>query len=231
MCEPLFKLQVQLLAATYWACWAPDNCCYLYGIVSGHVTVLLLVVQQIYIYCLKQWCCLQPGNQLPMHDDFFAFNNPWSAAALLCAVTQFKYQAANLTTALDNGKPYTILAPTNASFAAALSKLGLTQEALLADKPLLTKILSYHVIPGAAVLSTQLNDGQKVDTLLTDESTRQPAQLTVKVKGSGGVEFDGASSSAVVVIPDIKAGNTVVHVIDTVLVPPGVAPAATSGRK
>jgi uncharacterized surface protein with fasciclin (FAS1) repeats len=89
-------------------------------------------------------------------------------------------------------------------------------------------VLSYHVIPSGAVLSSQLQDGQQVTTALSGA-----APLTVKLQG-GSVMFMGAGSSATVTVPDIKAGMSVVHVVDDVLLPAGVGtpeemPAATSG--
>jgi uncharacterized surface protein with fasciclin (FAS1) repeats len=90
------------------------------------------------------------------------------------------------------------------------------------------QVLSYHVIPAGAVLSSQLQDGQHVATALADA-----APLTVVLQ-DGSVAFQGAGSSATVVVPDIKAGMSVVHVVNDVLLPAGVgtaeeAPAPTSG--
>ena len=53
--------------------------------------------------------------------------------------------AAGLAPSLSTGT-LTVFAPTNAAFAALLSELGVTKEALLADKPLLTSVLTYHVL-------------------------------------------------------------------------------------
>lgn len=64
------------------------------------------------------------------------------------------------------GTAWTILAPTNKAFEMRLAKLNITADALLKNKDLLTKILSYHVIPAGAVYSSQLKDGQTVATAL-----------------------------------------------------------------
>lgn len=71
-----------------------------------------------------------------------------------------------------------------------------------------TQVLSSHVVPAAAVASTQLTDGQVLKTLLQD------ATLTVSLSG-GGVKIQDAN----VVTPDIKAGKNIIHVIDKVLLP------------
>lgn len=84
-------------------------------------------------------------------------------------------------------------------------------------------MLSYHVIPSGAVLSSQLTDGQEVPTALAGADP-----LTVNLN-DGNVEFEGANgSSATVTVPDIRAGRSVIHVIDDVLLPAGVAQNGTA---
>jgi uncharacterized surface protein with fasciclin (FAS1) repeats len=124
-------------------------------------------------------------------------------------------KAAGVASALTPNTTWTILAPTNKAFQTRLAKLNVTADALLKNKDLLVKILSYHVIPSGAVYSSQLKNNQTVATAL------QGATLTVKIYGKN-VAFKGPVNKAKVVVADIKAGNSVVHVIDDVLVPPGV---------
>lgn len=66
---------------------------------------------------------------------------------------------------------WTILAPNNAAFEKTLGKLNLTADALLKNKALLVKVLSYHVIPSGAVLSSQLKNNTEVATALQGECT------------------------------------------------------------
>lgn len=105
----------------------------------------------------------------------------------------------------------TVFAPTDAAFAALLKKLGTTAEALLANKPLLTRVLQYHIVPVVAT-SSQLTNGQTLPTLLTGKT------LTARV-GMGKVRIIGGDVTANVVMPNLTAGRSVVHVIDAVLVP------------
>lgn len=70
-------------------------------------------------------------------------------------------------------------------------------------------MLSYHVVPSAAVTSSQLKDGQVLKTALANDT------LTVTLTG-GKVLINNAS----VITPDIKAGGSVIYVIDAVLIPP-----------
>ncbi|KAF6240834.1 hypothetical protein COO60DRAFT_1652369, partial [Scenedesmus sp. NREL 46B-D3] len=108
------------------------------------------------------------------------------------------------------------------AFATALKCLNTTAEKLLANKELLTRVLQYHVIPGGAVLSSQLKDKNTFDTALEGADP-----LTARVKSKDGktyVKFVGASNYAKVVTPDVKAGRSVVHIVKNVLLPAGVGP-------
>jgi uncharacterized surface protein with fasciclin (FAS1) repeats len=113
--------------------------------------------------------------------------------------------AAGLVTTLQGKGPFTVFAPTDAAFA-ALPK-GTVEDLLKpANKAKLTKILTYHVVPGS-VLSTSLKSG--------DVKSVEGTSLNVAVS-AGKVTVSGAN----VVKADIKASNGVIHVIDKVLMPP-----------
>ncbi len=111
-------------------------------------------------------------------------------------------KAAGLVETLKGPGPFTVFAPTDEAFA-KIPKADL--DALLADKAKLTKVLTYHVVPGK-VLAVDVKTG-KVATV-------QGSKLTVKAKKSG-VTVDKATVTAT----DIMADNGVIHVIDTVLMP------------
>lgn len=114
---------------------------------------------------------------------------------------------AGLVPTLKGEGPFTVFAPTDKAFAklpAALVKR------LQSDKKLLTQVLTYHVIAGK-VMSTDLSDGLKAKTV-------QGEELKVSIKG-GKVKFNKSG----LVKADIGATNGVIHVIDTVLLPPSVA--------
>jgi uncharacterized surface protein with fasciclin (FAS1) repeats/predicted lipoprotein with Yx(FWY)xxD motif len=111
--------------------------------------------------------------------------------------------AAGLVETLQGEGPFTVFAPTNAAFAALPAG---TVEALLADIPTLTSILTYHVV-GAKAMSTELTDGQMIATVNGKE-----IKVTIN---EDGVFINGAK----VTVSNIEAGNGVVHVIDAVLVP------------
>lgn len=111
-------------------------------------------------------------------------------------------QAAGLVDTLKGEGPFTVFAPTDEAFAALPEG---TIDALLADIPTLTAILTYHVVPGA-VLSTDLTEGMMAETV-----NGQSVTITL----ADGVQVNGAN----VVTADIIASNGVIHVIDAVILP------------
>jgi uncharacterized surface protein with fasciclin (FAS1) repeats len=109
---------------------------------------------------------------------------------------------AGLVATLKGKGPFTVFAPTDAAFA-KVPKADL--DALLADKDKLTKVLTYHVVPGN-VMAKDVQPG-KVKTV-------QGGELTL-AKSNDGVMVDNAR----VLKTDIVADNGVIHVIDSVVVP------------
>jgi transforming growth factor-beta-induced protein len=125
-------------------------------------------------------------------------------------------QAAGLAETLSGEGPFTVFAPTDDAFAKLPEG---TVEALLGDIPALSEILLYHVLPGK-VMASQAGE-------LTYAKTA--AGIDVRIKLMDGKLF---INDAEVVISDIEASNGVIHVIDTVLLPPAdiVDVAVADGR-
>ena len=118
-------------------------------------------------------------------------------------------QAAGLVETLSGDGPFTVFAPTDDAFADLLEVLGLTAEELLADTELLTAVLTYHVIAGEVPASTVVTlDGQTAATV-------NGAEVTISVDGDA-VQVNDANVIAV----DVAASNGIIHVIDSVLLPP-----------
>jgi uncharacterized surface protein with fasciclin (FAS1) repeats len=118
-------------------------------------------------------------------------------------------EAAGLVDTLSGDGPFTVLAPTDDAFAAALEALDMTADELLADTDLLTSVLTYHVIPDEVPSSTVVTlDGESVATV-------NGADITISVDGDT-VMINEATVTAV----DVEASNGVIHVIDSVLLPP-----------
>lgn len=114
-------------------------------------------------------------------------------------------EAAGLTETLSGEGPFTVFAPTDEAFAALPE--GTVEELLKPEnKDKLVKILTYHVVP-AEVTSAQITPGEV--------TTVEGSAVDVKVDGDK-VKVE----KAMVTQPDIKASNGVIHVIDTVMMPP-----------
>merc|ERR1712032_1546489 len=125
-------------------------------------------------------------------------------------------KAGGLVAALQGKGPFTVFAPSNAAFAKLpKATLGSLLEPKSKDK--LVGILTYHVVSGAAVFSKDLKATQNAKTLQGDD-------VLVR-SSSAGVTINGNSK---VIAADIAATNGVVHIIDTVLMPPAPAKATTA---
>jgi uncharacterized surface protein with fasciclin (FAS1) repeats len=110
--------------------------------------------------------------------------------------------AAGLVDALKGEGPFTVFAPTDEAFAKLPEG---TVAALLKDKEKLTAILTYHVVPGKVTAADVVK--------LESAKTLQGGELKINVKD--GVRINGAK----VIQADVLAGNGVIHVIDSVLLP------------
>lgn len=111
-------------------------------------------------------------------------------------------QAAGLADTLKGPGPFTVFAPTDEAFA-NIPKEKL--DALLKDKAALTKVLTYHVVPGK-VMAADVKAGAV--------KTVEGSPLSVSMRG-GKVGVNNAN----VVKTDVLADNGVIHVIDTVVMP------------
>ena len=112
-------------------------------------------------------------------------------------------QAADLVDTLKGPGPFTVFAPTDDAFAKLPPG---TVDALLADKAALTAVLTYHVVAGKVTAADVAG--------LTQATTVQGGAITIDT--SNGVRINDAT----VIKADVMASNGVIHVIDTVLLPP-----------
>ncbi|MBS7809003.1 fasciclin domain-containing protein [Variovorax sp. PCZ-1] len=116
--------------------------------------------------------------------------------------------AAGLVPTLQGTGPFTVFAPTNAAFAAALSELNLTKAQLLGDIPRLTKILTYHVVSGR-VLKADVPVGAPITTVQT-ETFSVSAALAIT---------DQENRVSNITATDVLTTNGVIHTIDKVILP------------
>ena len=115
---------------------------------------------------------------------------------------------AGLAETLSGKGEWTVFAPTDAAFAGLLAELGVSKSALLADKPLLTKVLTYHVVSGR-VFKADVPVGAPIGTVQTGTFSIS-AELDIT---------DARSRSSKIVGTDTLTSNGVIHVIDKVLLP------------
>jgi uncharacterized surface protein with fasciclin (FAS1) repeats len=126
-------------------------------------------------------------------------------------------KAAALVETLKGAGPFTVFAPTNEAF----DKLPKgTVDGLLKpeSKATLTKILTYHVVPGkqdAAAIAKAIKDGNGKATFKTVSGST----LTAAMDGASVVLTDEKGGKSKVTIADVMQSNGVIHVVDTVLIP------------
>ena len=126
-------------------------------------------------------------------------------------------KAAGLVDTLKGPGPFTVFAPTNTAFSALPAG---TVDTLLKpeNKPQLTKVLTYHVVPGkmdAAALIKQIDAGGGKATL----KTAAGGTLTATVSGKTVSVTDESGGISKVTIADVNQSNGVIHVVDKVLLP------------
>ena len=119
-------------------------------------------------------------------------------------------KAAGLVETLEGKGPFTVFAPTNAAFgklpAGTVDHLVKPE-----NKATLTKILTYHVVPGRLAAS-DLADGKMLKTV-------EGEQLTVKHREGRIWIIDAKGDTSMVSISNVNQSNGVIHVVDTVLMP------------
>lgn len=114
-------------------------------------------------------------------------------------------KAADLVETLNGDGPFTVFAPTNEAFAKLPE--GTVESLLMPEnKDQLTRILTYHVVSGK-VMSGDLEDGMTAKTV-------QGAEIEISL-GDNVMINDATVEKA-----DIEASNGVVHLIDSVIMPP-----------
>jgi len=145
---------------------------------------------------------IPPGFTAPTIPELAAAAN---LTTLVAAVT-----AAKLGATLSGAGPFTVFAPTNEAFAALPDGVltALLKPANIAD---LIKVLEYHVVSGE-VLRIDLKNGQEVKTL-------EGQDVNITIAGS-----NVSVNAAKVIEANVFAVNGVVHVINSVLLPPGFTP-------
>jgi uncharacterized surface protein with fasciclin (FAS1) repeats len=162
----------------------------------------MLVVVALLVGAVPTFAGPAPQAQMDIVDTAIADGR---FTTLVAAV-----QAAGLVDTLKGAGPYTVFAPTDDAFAKLPAG---ALDGLLQDKQALSDVLLYHVVSGQ-VMAADVVKLQSADTALG-----QP--VSIQVDGDKVMVND-----AQVIITDIQTSNGVIHVIDSVLLPPQEPPTA-----
>jgi uncharacterized surface protein with fasciclin (FAS1) repeats len=125
-------------------------------------------------------------------------------------------KAADLVGALQGDGPFTVFAPTNEAFS-KLPQETLTELLKPENKKDLQAVLTYHVVAGKVDANTAMG--------LTEAASLQGEKIAISLDG-GNVMINQAT----VVAADIAASNGIIHVIDTVILPPSISQTAEINR-
>ena len=126
-------------------------------------------------------------------------------------------KAADLVPTLSGKGPFTVFAPTDAAFA-KLPAGTVDMLVMPENKAMLTKVLTYHVVPGrltASAIGAKIRAGRGMARLTTVQG--QP--LTARMQGKWLVLTDSKGGTSRVTIGNVMQSNGVIHVVDTVLMP------------
>ncbi len=126
-------------------------------------------------------------------------------------------KAADLVDTLSGNGPFTVFAPTNEAFA-KLPAGTVDNLVKPENKATLTKILTYHVVPGritAQQIAAMAGKHHGTATLRTVEGE----DLMFRKSGRAWLVIDAKGGNARITIPNVMQSNGVIHVIDTVLMP------------
>ena len=137
-----------------------------------------------------------------------ALNNP-NFSTLVAALTRTDL-LVDYVNILSGTGPFTVFAPTNAAFTALLTELGVANLNAI-DAATLNKVLQYHVVSGANVVSSSLTNGQQVTTF-------QGQKFTIGLTGGAKIT-DAKNRVSNIVVVDVQGSNGIVHAIDKVLLP------------
>ncbi len=160
---------------------------------------MLLVFLFLAAIVLFNGCAIfEPEPELDIVDTAIQNGN---FTTLVSALTE-----AELVATLKGPGPFTVFAPTDDAFAKIDSAV---LSDLVADKPTLTKVLTFHVVSGKYLAADVVG--------MTKLTSLEGSDLVIDVSGSA-VKIDVAE----ITITDIECSNGVIHVIDTVMIPPTV---------
>eukprot|EP01023_Acetabularia_acetabulum_P020868 TRINITY_DN208_c0_g1_i6.p1 TRINITY_DN208_c0_g1~~TRINITY_DN208_c0_g1_i6.p1 ORF type:complete len:357 (-),score=45.84 TRINITY_DN208_c0_g1_i6:370-1440(-) len=130
------------------------------------------------------------------------------------SIFQSAIEATRLTQFLSNTSlQVTLFAPSDTAMKKLAKSLDMSIQKVLSN-PALASVVGYHLIPGAAILASELKSDEKLLTSLKQN-------ITVGLPPNGDITLTGfeATNIAKIINSDISACKSVMHIIDTVLLP------------
>ncbi len=158
-------------------------------------------------------------------SDQFKQTTTGSADNALDSLVKYVSLYPDLTAVLSGSADVTLFAPSNTAFKNLLATPGFPSNISLISPDLIKGVLSYHVV-SAKKVKADLTSGTKVNTLFTDPSSpTAPQAITVNADGT---LLTGSTNNAIdIVVADQFATNGVVHVVESVMIPPTVGASLT----
>jgi uncharacterized surface protein with fasciclin (FAS1) repeats len=118
-------------------------------------------------------------------------------------------EAAGIMNGLHGEGPFTVFVPTDEAFSAYLEDAGMSQAEVFADPAALRKVVEHHIV--------NMNEDSEMVMSMAGQSFTTAAGTSLEIAVDGDTVLVG---DATVLRYDIQASNGVIHVIDSVLVPP-----------
>ncbi|GHN01938.1 hypothetical protein WSM22_34270 [Cytophagales bacterium WSM2-2] len=130
----------------------------------------------------------------------------------------------DLITLLDGSDQYTLFAPSNKAFKNLLATPGFPTDIKLINPAIIQGVLSYHLVAGQKT-QAQLTSGLSMNSLYTDPTTS--TVQTIVVNSDGTLKTGSTNTSIHITVGDQKATNGVMHIVESVMIPPTVGASLT----
>jgi uncharacterized surface protein with fasciclin (FAS1) repeats len=125
-----------------------------------------------------------------------------------------------LTALLDGSAEYTLFAPSNKAFINLIATPGFPTNIKLISPDIIKSVLAYHLVEGKK-LKADLSSGTVLDTKFTDPlAPGAPQKITVNADGTLIAAPNATNTSIDIVKADVQSSNGVVHVVESVMIPP-----------
>jgi uncharacterized surface protein with fasciclin (FAS1) repeats len=155
-----------------------------------------------------------------IQDAQFKQSATVSADVALDSLVKYLAIYPDLTSLLSGSAEYTLFAPSNTAFVNLIGTPGFPKNIKLISPDLIKSVLAYHFIEGKK-LQADLTAGTVLSTQYTDPSAPSaPQKITVNANGTLIAAPNAANTDINIVKADLQSNNGVVHIIESVMIPP-----------